>query len=327
MISTIVAQLSDEIQGDLWSKANAKFGEDCVFWTIIVLGFIFVIFIFLKFGLQILNLAKGLFTSKIKITDELEAAPAIDSDSEQSSEVETAAASTSSNSGAAALAHPTIEHDINSNQGEPLSAVRIITQATNVVSANHLVDRYVAKIHNQFGAAGVNPNDLMALFNMLKSGLERANAQLNFETAKGFICEGRWNSMAGDIPQIRRQMMQLMNAYAAMGKIFYDKCVQDAREHNLDERIVQDGIWDELSSNEQLPIIIFGTMNRKFEFTGGKSMEKGKEGSFYSFIGSTDCPHQFSIPELIYMMLANTHMSLSEIVEFAHALHQSRAKR
>lgn len=304
MDNCCVAKLSDAIQEDLWSWALQKLGEETVYWIAGAVVVFFLIVILFEKITNILANVKNVCSVSLKDgggeTPENIPAPPAEEDIADKHEK---------------LGELDCE---NQNLGEESNGKDGCAHTVALSIETQLVDRNVKKIKEQFSATKSDPKEILTLFSKLKDGLICANDAPSYEIAKEMIFGGKWDSLYGKMPEIYRCILRNLNSYSGAGRIYYEKCAEEAKSNGVSEQVVQDGIWDELSSEQQLPILLYGALNREFDLPRPSTLTKGKDGSFYSFVGGTPWAKHFDVATLLYLLFAENPNPIRDIVEKAH---------
>lgn len=301
MNNCYLAKICDVIQEELWYWIQQKFGVETVCRCAVIVIVLILGIIFLEKLTNIFANVKKLFPSESR-----------DRGSENSVD-----ASTNS-----VESERVNESEFSSADGNEEQAANGNDEGTHTVALSietQLVDRNVKKIKEQFSATKSDPKEILTLFSKLKDGLICANDAPSYEMAKEMIFGGKWDSLYGKMPEIYRCILRNLNSYSGAGRIYYEKCAEEAKSNGVSEQVVQDGIWDELSSEQQLPILLYGALNREFDLPRPSTLTKGKDGSFYSFVGGTPWAKHFDVATLLYLLFAENPNPIRDIVEKAHA--------
>ena len=121
-----------------------------------------------------------------------------------------------------------------------------------------LVDKMVEKIRHSCQSAQTPTDRVRDMFGRMVCCLTQANASQSLDEAMVFLIGHKWASAYGALSHVRSQLSLATNDYSAAGRAYYEVTPSRAVELGLDAVEVQNEVWNELSCDERMVLVLYG---------------------------------------------------------------------
>ena len=190
-----------------------------------------------------------------------------------------------------------------------------------------LVDKMVEKIRQSCQSLQNPTVKVRDMFECMVRCLTQANASQSLDEAMEFLIGHKWTSPYGSLSHVRSQIGLATNDYSATGRAYYEVTPKRAVELGLDAVEVQNEVWNELSCDERMVLVLYGATRRCYRIED-QTNELYGTGLEFSLI---DAPHpwskQFDIMRVAYRLLADAPRNIADIIAEEHARCQEEKAR
>lgn len=190
-----------------------------------------------------------------------------------------------------------------------------------------LVDTMVEKIRLSCQSAQTPTDRVRDMFGRMVCCLTQANASQSLDEAMEFILGGRWSSYYGTLHKIQNQICKATDDYSAAGSAYYKVTPRRAVELGLDAVEVQNEVWNELSCDERMVLVLYGATRRCYRIEDQSNELKGTGLEFSKLVGFHAWCKQFDIMRVAYRLLADGSRDIADIIVEEHARFQAEKAR
>lgn len=190
-----------------------------------------------------------------------------------------------------------------------------------------LVDKMVEKIRQSCQSSQTPTDRVRDMFGRMVCCLTQANASQSLDEAMEFILGGRWSSDYGTLHKIQNQICKATDDYSAAGRAYYEVTPRRAEELGMEAVEVQNEVWDELSCDERMVLVLYGTTRRCYRIEDQSNELYGTGVEFSLLVGPHPWSKQFDIMRVAYRLLADAPRNIADIIAEEHALCQEEKAR
>lgn len=190
-----------------------------------------------------------------------------------------------------------------------------------------LVDTMVEKIRLSWQSAQTPTDRVRDMFECMVHCLTQANASQSLDEAMEFILWGRWSSYYGTLHKIQNQICKATDDYSSAGSVYYEVTPRRAVELGLDAVEVQNEVWDELSCDEHMVLVLYGATRLHYRIEDQSNELKGTGLEFSQLVGSHPWSKQFDIMRVAYRLLADATRNIADIIAEEHDRCQAEKAR
>ena len=190
-----------------------------------------------------------------------------------------------------------------------------------------LVDKMVEKIRQSCQSVQTPTGTVRDMFECMVRCLTQANASQSLDEAMEFLIGHKWSSVYGSLSDVRSQIGLATNDYSAAGKVYYEVAPERAVELGLDAVQVQNGVWNELSCDEHMVLVLYGATRLHYRIEDQSNELRGTGQEFSLLVGFHAWCKQFDIMRVAYRLLADGSRNIADIIVEEHARCQAEKAR
>ncbi len=190
-----------------------------------------------------------------------------------------------------------------------------------------LVDKMVEKIRQSCQSVQTPTGTVRDMFVRMVRCLTLANASQSLDEAMEFILGGRWSSDDGTLHKIQNQICKATDDYSAAGRAYYEVTPKRAVELGLDAVEVQNEVWNELSCDEHMVLVLYGATRLHYRIEDQSNELRGTGLAFSKLVGFHAWSKQFDILRVAYRLLADATRNIADIIAEEHARLQAEKAR
>ncbi len=190
-----------------------------------------------------------------------------------------------------------------------------------------LVDNMVEKIRLSWQSAQTPTDRVRDMFACMVRCLTQANASQSLDEAMEFLIGHKWSSVYGYLSDVRSQIGLATNDYSAAGRAYYEVTPRRAEKLEMDAVEVQNEVWNELSCDERMVLVLYGATRRCYRIEDQSNELRGTGLEFSQLVGSHPWSKQFDILRVAYRLLADGSRNIADIVVEEHARCQAEKAR
>lgn len=190
-----------------------------------------------------------------------------------------------------------------------------------------LVDKMVEKIRQSCQSAQTPTDRVRDMFECMVRCLTLANASQSLDKAMEFLIGHKWTSPHGSLSHVRSQLGLATNDYSAAGKVYYEVAPERAVELGLDAVEVQNEVWNELSCDEHMVLVLYGATRCFYQIEDQSNELRGTGLEFSKLVGFHAWSKQFDIMRVAYRLLADGSRNIEDIIVEEHARCQAEKAR
>lgn len=142
-----------------------------------------------------------------------------------------------------------------------------------------------------------------------------------------FILGGRCSSDYGTLHKIQNQICKATDDYSSAGSAYYEVTPRRAVELELDAVQVQNEVWNELSCDERMVLVLYGATRRCYRIEDQSNELRGTGLEFSLLVGPHAWCKQFDIMRVAYRLLADATRNIAVIIAEEHARCQAEKAR
>lgn len=182
-----------------------------------------------------------------------------------------------------------------------------------------LVDKMVEKIRQSCQSSQTPTGTVREMIESMVRCLTLANASQSLDEAMEFILGGRWSSDYGTLHKIQNQICKATDDYSAAGRAYYEVTPRRAVELGLDAVEVQNEVWNELSCDEHMVLVLYGTTRLHYRIEDQSNELRGTGLEFSQLVVPLPWSKQFDIMRVAYRLLADATRNIADIIAEEHA--------
>lgn len=182
-----------------------------------------------------------------------------------------------------------------------------------------LVDKMVEKIRQSCQSVQTPTGTVRDMFVSMVNCLTQANASQSLDEAMEFILGERWSSDYGTLHKIQNQICKATDDYSAAGRAYYEVTPRRAVELGLDAVEVQNEVWNELSCDEHMVLILYGATRLHYRIEDQRNELRGTGLEFSLLVTPLPWSKQFDIMRVAYCLLADATRNIADIIAEEHA--------
>ena len=190
-----------------------------------------------------------------------------------------------------------------------------------------LVDKMVEKIRQSCQSVQTPTGTVRDMFECMVRCLTLANASQSLDEAMDFLIGHKWSSVYGSLSDVRSQIGLATNDYSAAGKVYYEVTPKRAVELGLDAVEVQNEVWNELSCDEHMVLVLYGATRCFYQIEDQTNELHGTGLEFSLLVSPLPWSKQFNIMRVAYRLLADGPYNITNIVIEEHARLQAEKAR
>ncbi len=191
-----------------------------------------------------------------------------------------------------------------------------------------LVDKMVEKIRLSCQSSQTPTGTVRDMFVRMVCCLTQANASQSLDEAMEFILGGRWSSdYYGTLHKIQNQICKATDDYSSAGSVYYEVTPRRAVELGLDAVEVQNEVWNELSCDEHMVLVLYGATRLHYRIEDQSNELRGTGLEFSKLVGFHAWCKQFDIMRVAYRLLADATRNIADIIAEEHARCQAEKAR
>ena len=182
-----------------------------------------------------------------------------------------------------------------------------------------LVDKMVEKIRLSCQSVQTPTDRVRDMFECMVCCITQANASQSLDEAMEFILGERWSSDYGTLHKIQNQICKATDDYSAAGRAYYEVTPRRAVELGLDAVEVQNEVWNELSCDEHMVLILYGATRLHYRIEDQSNELRGTGLEFSLLVVPLPWSKQFDIMRVAYRLLADGSRNIADIIVEEHA--------
>ncbi len=190
-----------------------------------------------------------------------------------------------------------------------------------------LVDTMVEKIRQSCQSVQKPTDRVRDMFGRMVCCLTQANASQSLDEAMEIILGGRCSSDYGTLHKIQNQICKATDDYSSAGSVYYEVTPRRAVELELDAVQVQNEVWNELSCDERMVLVLYGATRRCYRIEDQSNELRGTGLEFSLLVGPHPWSKQFDILRVAYRLLADATRDIADIIAEEHARCQAEKAR
>lgn len=190
-----------------------------------------------------------------------------------------------------------------------------------------LVDKMVEKIRLSCQSSQTPTDRVRDMFGRMVCCLTQANASQSLDEAMDFLIGHKWSSVYGSLSDVRSQIGLATNDYSAAGKVYYEVTPRRAEELGLDAVEVQNEVWNELSCDEHMVLVLYGATRCFYQIEDQTNELHGTGLEFSQLVDFHAWCKQFDIMRVAYRLLADATRNIADIIAEEHARCQAEKAR
>lgn len=190
-----------------------------------------------------------------------------------------------------------------------------------------LVDKMVEKIRQSCQSVQTPTDKVRDMFGRMVSCLTQANASQSLDEAMEFLIRHKWTSPYGSLSHVRSQLGLATNDYSAAGSAYYKVTPRRAVELGMDAVQVQNEVWNELSCDERMVLVLYGATRCCYRIEDQTNELCGTGVDFSRLVGLHPWSKQFDILRMAYRLLADGPYNITDIAAEEHARCQAEKAR
>ena len=190
-----------------------------------------------------------------------------------------------------------------------------------------LVDKMVEKIRQSCQSVQTPTDRVRDMFECMVCCITQANASQSLDEAMEFLIGHKWTSPYGSLSHVRSKISLATNDYSAAGRAYYEVTPRRAVELGLDAVEVQNEVWNELSCDEHMVLILYGATRLHYRIEDQINELRGTGVEFSLLVGFHAWCKQFDIMRVAYRLLADATRNIADIIVEEHARCQAEKAR
>ena len=218
--------------------------------------------------------------------------------------------------------------DFSKNHPDDAITAAPVVQKSSIKNRHDLVDKMVEKIRQSCQSVQTPTDRVRDMFGRMVSCLTQANASQSLDEAMEFILGGRWSSdYYGTLHKIQNQICKATDDYSSAGRAYYEVTPRRAVELELDAVQVQNEVWNELSCDERMVLVLYGATRLHYRIEDQSNELYGTGVEFSLLVGPHPWSKQFDIMRVAYRLLADATRNIAYIIAEEHARCQAEKAR
>ena len=217
--------------------------------------------------------------------------------------------------------------DFSKNHPDDEITAAPVVQQSSIKNRHDLVDTMVEKIRQSCQSVQNPTGTVRDMFVRMVRCLTLANASQSLDEAMEFLIGHKWTSRYGSLSDVRSQLGLATNDYSAAGSAYYKVSPRRAEELGMEAVEVQNEVWDELSCDERMVLVLYGTTRRCYRIEDQSNELYGTGVEFSLLVGPHPWSKQFDILRVAYRLLADGSRDIADIIVEEHARCQAEKAR